>query len=192
MPRKYTPRVPRVCERCGAVFTATPSDAAAGRGRFCSWACRCASRPRRALAERFWPKVEKTGGCWLWVGYRNASGYGQLRGDARAVLAHRASWEMANGPIPDGLHVLHHCDTPACVNPAHLYLGDDAANHVDMVVRGRSTRRERNPQARLTQAQVDAIRAAWAQGGITQTALGRRFGVSGACVCLIVNRQRWR
>lgn len=152
----------------------------------------------KPLADRFWAKVQRTpdpDGCWLWTACRNEHGYGQIRvGGAvgRAVLAHRVAYVLTFGAFPEAQHVLHRCDTPACVNPAHLYLGDDAANHVDMVVRGRSTARERNPRARLTQAHVDAIRAAWAQGGITQTVLGRRFGVSGTCVCLIVNRRRWR
>jgi hypothetical protein len=83
-------------------------------------------KPRETtpIAERFWAKVDKTATCWLWRGSLNVDGYGRLsvgRGDEkRDVLAHRISWEMHVGPIPEGLVLDHVCGTPACVNPAHL------------------------------------------------------------------------
>src|SRR5687767_4720826 len=94
-----------------------------------------ASRP---LSERFWEKVRKTDGCWLWTASRNAKGYGQIMYQRRPIHAHRVSWQLANGPIPDGLCVLHRCDNPQCVNPGHLFLGTIVDNNRDMFAKGRA------------------------------------------------------
>jgi hypothetical protein len=89
-------------------------------------------------AANFWAKVQKdVDGCWIWQGAKHFRGYGacaQTYGDCRA---HRVSWLLTNGPIPKGQGVLHKCDTPLCVNPEHLYLGDQKQNHADRVARGR-------------------------------------------------------
>ena len=107
--------------------------------------------PARNLEERFWPKVNKDGPihptlgtrCWLWTAGTNGHGYGAFHpGPGRRGMgkAHRISWTIANGPIPDGLGVLHRCDNPPCVNPAHLFLGTDQENHRDMDAKGRHGR----------------------------------------------------
>lgn len=101
------------------------------------------------LPVRFWSKVRKAEGegCWLWQGARGAGGYGQIgvwrQGpNGRRVLvkigAHRVAWELTNGSVADGLHVLHRCDTPACVRPDHLFLGTSSDNGADMVAKGRA------------------------------------------------------
>jgi HNH endonuclease len=89
------------------------------------------------VEERFWAKVEKTEGCWLWMGYRNKKGYGMFKMPDRVQLAHRAAWMLTNGPIPDGLDVLHKCDNPPCVRPTMLFLGTNADNQQDSVRKGR-------------------------------------------------------
>lgn len=95
-------------------------------------------------AERFWQKVDRRGNeqCWIWISVRNSDGYGQFRtGGAFMDKAHRESWRMANGPIPEGLSVLHRCDNPSCVNPNHLFLGTQQDNIADMLRKGRHVKR---------------------------------------------------
>src|SRR4051812_11259596 len=100
------------------------------------------------LEDRFWARVQKTpGGCWLWTSARGSSHdpslYGMFDpGDGRGSRgAHRISWEIHHGrPVPEDLFVLHTCDTPACVNPQHLFLGTHVDNMRDMVAKGRAAK----------------------------------------------------
>lgn len=92
--------------------------------------------------ERFWAKVNKTVGCWLWTASASPDGYGKFNPThGRTWYAHRYSWELHYGPITDGLRVLHHCDVPACVRPEHLHLGTDADNAREKIERGRAVYR---------------------------------------------------
>ena len=75
--------------------------------------------------------------CIEWTGSRNPKGYGQKKVGGKTIFAHRWAWEQANGPIPDGLHVLHTCDNPPCVNVDHLFLGTNADNVKDRDAKGR-------------------------------------------------------
>lgn len=101
-----------------------------------------ANRIRRPLAERFEERVDRSGGpdaCHPWTGTLSG-GYGRIgeggRG-CRILYTHRVAWELANGPIPDGLDVLHACDNPPCCNVRHLSLGTHADNMADMAAKGR-------------------------------------------------------
>lgn len=152
--------------------------------------------PRLPTAERFWNKVRRgdASECWPWTAYRNVHGYGLFGLGPKLVLAHRFVWTITHGDIPDGAAILHHCDTPPCVNPSHLFLGDQPANVRDMISKGRDrksigdghwTRRHperlwgaRNPNARLSDEQVAQMRVLWDAGGVTFVALGRQFGVN--------------
>lgn len=93
---------------------------------------------------RFWANVHKTDTCWLWTGVSDKDGYGIIFADGKPMKAHRYSYQLHNGSIPDGLWILHHCDTPACVNPNHLYAGTVIENVRDCVERGRTTTGDRN------------------------------------------------
>ena len=99
------------------------------------------------VKDRFWGKVEKNGPvpehrpglgrCWIWLGARIENDYGVVRVNGKNNGAHRISWELTNGPIPEGLWALHHCDNPPCVNPSHLFLGTNTDNQRDCVSKGR-------------------------------------------------------
>lgn len=99
------------------------------------------SRPPIPIDQRFWPKVKKRGpdDCWLWTARKGTHGYGMISSPGHGMLfAHRVCFAIHNGPIPSGLVVLHSCDTPACVNPAHLRLGTQGDNLRDMSAKGRN------------------------------------------------------
>lgn len=96
-----------------------------------------ASRRRRPVSERFWAKVQKTQGCWLWTGALK-DGYGKFGLRAGLVVfAHRWAYEQCVGEIRGGLWILHHCDNRACVRPDHLYAGTAEQNTADMLTRDR-------------------------------------------------------
>ena len=107
--------------------------------------CYLAELRREALATlptRFWSRVDKSGGetaCWIWRGATGRADYGVISVAGRGyVLVHRLSYELTSGPIPKGLCICHHCDTPLCVNPAHLFLGTHADNMHDRDRKGRT------------------------------------------------------
>jgi hypothetical protein len=108
-------------------------------------------RVRPDIETRFWQFVDVKGenDCWMWQGSHNGNGYGELSqyaltGNVKPKRAHRLSWEIHNGKIPDGMCVCHHCDTPRCVNPNHLFLGTHADNMHDASVKGRAGRKPKN------------------------------------------------
>lgn len=138
-----------------------------------------------ASAEpRFWPKVEQTDGCWLWNGATDSSGYGHLRVSPSSVAkAHRVSYLLAHGELPDGTLVLHRCDNPPCVNPAHLFLGSNADNRRDCMAKGRVGGKV---PGRLRDEAVLEIEA----GRATQTAVAARFGINQSAVSRWVQRRR--
>ena len=152
---------------------------------------------RGSFRERFNAKwrLDSDTGCWLWTAHRKSKGYGQLSRTGQhggMAAAHRASWELHRGPIPDGLWVLHHCDTPPCVNPDHLFLGTHADNVADMIAKGRPggpyRRGESHCQAKLTEADVRKIRAA---KGLLLRELAAQYGVSPNTIGKVRRREQW-
>jgi hypothetical protein len=115
-----------------------------------------------------------------------------MRVAQRNVRAHRVSWELAHGAIPDELHVLHRCDVRACVRPDHLYLGTHTDNVADRDNKGRQPRGERNGLAKLTPEQVRTMRAEYAAGGISQPALAKRYGIAHGTIEAIVHHRSWK
>lgn len=132
------------------------------------------------IEDRFKSRVLITPTCWLWIGCTDGTGRGTIKYEGRQVGAHRISWKLHRGLIPDGLCVLHRCDVPTCVNPEHLFLGTQAENMMDMKQKGRQARGEKQGSAKLTVSDVEAIRLdrssqaliAWAYG-ISQTQVSR-------------------
>lgn len=144
--------------------------------------------------ERFWDKVEKSEGCWLWTASTGGrSGYGRILDGGRLVMAHRLSYEWRYGEIPEGMQVLHKCDVPGCVNPDHLFLGNPKTNALDRERKGRSQSPQGvdHPNAKLTEEQVFGIRAALASG--TRVCdLARKYGVGPPAIEKIRDRVRWK
>ena len=156
--------------------------------------------------EAFWSKVDRSGTCWIWTACQQ-HGYGYMRFRGRNWRAHRVSYTLHYGEIPPGALVLHSCDNRACVNPQHLRVGTHQENMADVHARKRwnpacgehngsrtcpqsRARGARNGHARLTDADVRAIREAHTSGA-PQREIARRFGVSPGAICMIISRRRW-
>lgn len=153
--------------------------------------------PERTI-ERFLSLLDRSGGpdaCWPFIGAKS-NGYGSLRVDGRTAFAHRVSYELFVGPIPDGESVLHRCDNRPCCNPIHLFAGTQLANIQDCVAKGRFVPPPRmvgsgHVEAKLTDNDVRAIRALSDQG-MFQRDIAARFGVSQTLVSKIVRGVSWR
>ena len=89
------------------------------------------------LGDRFWEKVEKTDGCWIWIGAKNRRGYGVFVIDGKQKLAHRIAYSLTRGPVSASVVLLHACDNRVCVNPSHLVPGTNQQNREDMFYKGR-------------------------------------------------------
>ena len=168
------------CQRCGKLFKVYPSHA---RRKYCSEQCWHAP----TALERFWAMVHKTSeGCWIWTGSKNQYGYGQFWYKLhRPQGAHRISYELVHGPIPDRICVLHRCDNPACVNPAHLFLGTPKDNTADCQTKGRHSPPPRAPK--LTEDDVRAIRVS----SESQVALAAKYNVDPSTISNVLTRHSW-
>lgn len=141
--------------------------------------------------SRFWKNVDKTDGCWNWTGTRTDKGYGRFKTSTKNWRAHRLSYEMHCGPIPEGMQVLHECDNPSCVRPDHLFLGTNADNMADKCAKGREAhvgvKGVQHPKAKLTEDDVRTIRSM--RGTLREAAT--RFGVSQTTISDIRSRRCW-
>jgi hypothetical protein len=146
------------------------------------------------IRVQFSNRVKKGVGneCWVWVGARASNGYGVFKKKG----AHRVSWELHCGKIPDGLFVLHKCDNPPCVRPDHLFIGDQTDNMSDASKKGRividNMPGEKHPLSKLTEDAVRKIRAEYEVGGKTQYALADKYGVSQSVIRDVVLRRGWK
>ena len=150
----------------------------------------------KSVLDRFWKKVNKAApdGCWEWTAQTSELGYGRLKVNSNPCYAHRVSWEIHNGDIPNGLCVLHSCDNPPCCNPSHLFLGTHADNAADRTLKGRTCRRsrnrgEKNGSSILTEILVREIRLNKEKK--TQVQLTRIYNVSRSTINNILNRKSW-
>lgn len=143
------------------------------------------------LLSDFWEYVATGPGCWLWGGWLTSEGYGRLWINGQGYdAAHRVAYQLAWGPIPGGLEVMHGCDVRACVRPTHLTPGTHAQNMADMAARGRSPRGERSGRAKFTADQVERLRANYTGQPGEQTRLARQHGVHPSTICKILQGAR--
>lgn len=137
---------------------------------------------------------EPNSGCWLWLGTVNGSGYGKMRVNYAQWSAHRLSYHLHKGTIPDGMLICHRCDNRLCVNPDHLFLGTHQDNNQDCAAKGRSygykTRGEANPATNLTDAAVKEIVRRRLSGDRLKP-LAKSFGVSPQAICNIMKGRSW-
>lgn len=143
--------------------------------------------------DLFWAKVDRRGPdeCWEWTAHRDPDGYGRFSPRHRHQMpASRFSWELAYGPAPEAMFVLHTCDNPSCCNPRHLFLGTNADNMRDKAIKGRSLRGERHNMAKLTSEDVRAIRRKVA-AGVPRGEVASEYRVHRATIDRAVNGKRW-
>lgn len=167
----------RDCHRCGAIIAIR----AGCPPKYCSDKCQLLARHERDAND-----------CWLWTGSRLPKGYGRIspRGGPKSMQAHRRSYEVFVGAIPAGLMACHRCDTPACINPNHLFLGTASENNADRDAKGRQvpgTARGEANNSKLTEAAVLSIRSSREP----QTDLAKRFCVHPSTISQIKSRKRW-
>lgn len=145
------------------------------------------------LKTRFLSHVSKTRNCWKWTACKLKRGHGRIRIGKKLILAHRVSYELFVGPIPENLWVLHKCDVRDCVNPKHLYVGTPKNNTADMFHRKRHNDRRgsKNGNSKLTEKDVAEIRKLYASKNFSQISLGRQFNVSQVQISHVVSYKHW-
>ena len=145
--------------------------------------------------DRFWSKVEKGDGCWIWKGAKLPHGYGLFSFNNKTHRAHRMSWALSNGDIGNQF-VLHKCDNPSCVNPDHLFLGTQRENVEDMVRKGRQADRrgEKHPKtkrSRFTDLMIRVARRLRHDYGWKVTRIAKLWNLKRTTVVGIVYGRRW-
>lgn len=143
------------------------------------------------IEKRFWKYVKKTSNCWNWIGGINKFGYGRIALKPKVLLVHRFSYELHKGNIPYDRYVLHSCDNPKCVNPAHLYLGTYKDNSRDMYSRGRAVLGENRSQAKLKNDQAKEIRELYKTGNYSHRGLASKYNISSAAVFNIIHNKTY-
>lgn len=151
----------------------------------------------RPVEERFWEKVQKSDGCWIWTGCTSGDGYGAIKdvGGKKQISTHRLSWKLHNGSeIPQGMMICHSCDNPVCVNPSHLWLGTPDDNMKDRDRKGRHVpcKGQKNGNTVLTKASVIEMRLLMDKDIITDKGAAELYGISRRHACQIRHRVRWK
>jgi hypothetical protein len=189
-------RIKAKCLVCGNGFEHRPSRPKVTCSNQCSHKLIASKNigPRKTLEEKFWSKVNIQGDdeCWLWTGAKWGNGYGLLCLNPSSLLAHRLSWELHYGLVPDGLLVLHKCDVRNCINPKHLYVGTHIDNTRDRVERNRSSRSigERSGKSKLKSGEVWLIRRLLG-AKFSIRSIAKLFKISSNVIWGIKSGKRW-
>ena len=178
------------CKICNKPFKRKNPNA-----QFCSLACCFSKSPE----ERFWDKVIKSdvpGECWKWTGSKNNCGYGTFGVNYKTITAHRFSYALHNGQIPDGMLICHKCDNPSCVNPSHLWLGTNADNTKDRESKGRGNytnpaKGEKHWNVKLSESDVQKIRELIFLGN-TNRHIAKMYNMSEAQISKIITGKTWK
>lgn len=145
------------------------------------------------MLVKMWSQIDRNGpgGCWIWTGCVNNMGYGKLNHRRKMWAIHRLVYQLAHGTIPNNVWCLHRCDVPRCVNPAHIFLGDDAANTADMIRKGRAKFYVRAKLNHESAAQIrrDFVRIDSRKCNAKE--LAARHGVNIGAIYAIVNGKTW-
>ena len=145
----------------------------------------------KAVEERLWEKVDKSGDCWIWLGYRLQSGYGQMNVNGKRRRVHRVAWELSKGRIREYTLLLHNCGNKDCVRPSHMFLGGIRDNMDLMRERGKGLAGERNGNAKLNVEKVNNIRILYFVAKQRQVDIARAFSVSSAQISSILSKRYW-
>lgn len=148
----------------------------------------------RKIEDRFWEKVNKKKGCWLWKAGIGLDGYAKFGINGKTIHAHRVSYELTYGCIPIGLCVCHKCDNPKCVNPDHLFIGTVQDNINDRVRKNRTAIQsgEKNGMSRLKEKDIITIRKLFFIDKIKQGEIAKLFFISNQHVSRIINHLKWK
>lgn len=146
--------------------------------------------------QLFWSKVNLTANidlCWEWIGAKSKKGYGNFWFNGKCKHATYLSYYYWNNVFPDGCHVLHKCDNPSCVNPTHLFLGNNNDNVADKVSKGRCSclKGSSNPKSKTTEADVLEIRKLFASG-ISRKDIYSKYNLSQSMVNQIISKRFWK
>lgn len=162
---------------------------------------------RDKIAERFWSRVAKSdqSACWPWPGAKDRDGYGYSGWALGERRCHRRAWALVNGPVPDGMLILHLCvDSRDCCNPDHLYAGTEADNMRDRAAIGRyasgtehhfskrpelASRGQNHYLSKMSDLEVQSVRSQYTGARGEQARLARQFGVTQTTIWRILNNQ---
>lgn len=183
--------IPKICCRCSTAYEGRSGS------KFCSRSCSSLNWTAEAHVppeDRFWKNVDKRGAeeCWPWTGKRSPGGYGKFSVKGASVRANRFAFQITFGEIAPGVLVCHHCDNPACCNPAHLYAGSPQSNMDDRSARGRvnSALGERVGSSKLKAADVDEICRKHSEGA-SLTQLGKLYNMTSGAIHGVISGRTW-